>query len=374
MKKIIVIFSALLISMNIFAQDAKFGPYETNSFFSNWFVEAGAGVNVPFDAGFTFDFGGLAVYGNVGKWIDPRYGVRVGWHGLTTGNLDEPVSFRDSFVDGPYLNYVHGDFLLNFSNLVAGYRSDRFADVVPYLTVGALFNSTSRGLGVGAGVQVPLRISKRVHVVPQVQGVVTNNRIYGGSGVTALASATVGVTVSLGKVGWRRSHEAYAEYESKISVLEAENLALANRNKELTSKNSELYGSNQSLKADVNELNSLLKQARDNSGEINCEGKFVAYFKLGQSKLSTKDQAYLAQFVNDYLGKNDGCTVTFYVGGATDSKTGTARRNEQLRKQRAEHVVSLLRDKYGVENVEVVEGFVDIDIPELSRAAVVTVK
>lgn len=368
-----MIFSALIMSFIVNAQDAnKFGPYETNSFFSNWFVEAGAGVNVPFDHGFTFDFGGLAAYGNVGKWFVPCYGVRVGWLGLTTGNLDEPTTFRDSFTDGPYFNYVHGDLLLNASNLIGGYKN-RAVEFVPYLTVGALFNNTSRALGVGAGLQIPVRLGKRVSIVPQVQGVVTNNRVYGGEGVTALATASLGVRVNLGKTGWVRSSSVYAAYEARLAEYDVKNRELASAKEQLTKEYDALKAENVKLHEDVDELNVLLKKAAEENKSVGGSDKFVAYFALGKHKLSVADEKHLSNFVERTLAENDGCAITFYVSGATDSKTGTEKRNAWLREQRANYVVNLLRTKYGVENVQLTDGLVDIDIPELSRAAVITV-
>lgn len=373
MKKFIMIFSALIMSFMVNAQDAnKFGPYETNSFFSNWFVEAGAGVNVPFDHGFTFDFGGLAAYGNVGKWFVPCYGVRVGWLGLTTGNLDEPTTFRDSFTDGPYFNYVHGDLLLNASNLIGGYKN-RAVEFVPYLTVGALFNNTARAIGVGAGLQIPVRLGKRVSIVPQVQGVVTNNRVYGGEGVTALATGTLGVRVNLGKTGWVRSASVYAAYEAQLAERDVKNRELVSANETLTKEYDVLKAENVKLHEDIDELNELLKNAASENESVCSSDKFVAYFALGKHKLSAGEEEHLRDFVEKVLSENDGCTIAFHVGGATDSKTGTEKHNAQLRDRRANYVVNLLRTKYGVENVKPVDGLIDIDIPELSRAAVITV-
>ena len=136
MKKLFITFIA--IAMSVFAMSAQesnrdsngnlmFGPYETNSFFSNWFVELNGGVNVPFDnilktfnGGLDYDFGGLAIDVNLGKWVDPVYGFRFGWHGLTSGNLLNKIEFSNSFNRENVVNYVHGDFMVNFSNLVAG--------------------------------------------------------------------------------------------------------------------------------------------------------------------------------------------------------------------------------------------------------------
>jgi hypothetical protein len=81
------------------------GGYITNGFWGNWFVSAGAGVNMFYDNAETAN--GLALDVNVGKWITPCVGVRAGFNGLK--------GMDDKFGN------VHGDVMSNISNAIGGY-------------------------------------------------------------------------------------------------------------------------------------------------------------------------------------------------------------------------------------------------------------
>lgn len=385
MKKLITILMALAVSVMAFAQEGNrdangnfvYGPYETNRFVDNWFVEVGAGINVPVDnllqifkGGMTYDFGGLAINANVGKWIDPVYGVRLGWQGFTSGNLDNRTTFQGSFDGEHFFNYVHGDFMVNVSNLFAGYKERRAVNVVPYLTAGAEFTSKARALAVGGGIQLPVRISNVVSIVPQFQALASNSNVYGGSGVTVLGTATVSVRVNLGKNNFKRVASTVAPYASELADVKA---ALENARKDAHDANGKaarLQGEVDSLKNAANKC-----QVIPNVSYVDELGvsRFVLYFDKGKSVLSDKELEHLDFYVKNIVENSK--KVKFVIAGATDSATGSEKRNATLRKARAEYVCNLLADKYGVgsriEENEV--GLVDfVNVPELSRAVVIT--
>ena len=390
MKKLITIFIALAMSMMAFAQETNrdangnfvYGPYETNRFIDNWFVEIGGGVSMPVDnflqifkGGLTYDFGGLTVNANIGKWLDPVYGVRLGWQGLTTGNIDNRVNgIGGSFDGNHYFNYVHGDFMVNVSNLFAGYKERRAVNVVPYLTAGAEFGHGARALAVGGGIELPVRVSNVVAIVPQFQVLASNGNVIGGNGVVLLPSASVNVRVNLGRNNFRRSATAANGYVAEIASLKAD---LAN------ARNAANDAANMAnaLQSEVTELKNAAKDTNchviPNVSYVDDLGvsNFVLFFDLGKSTLSAKELEHLDFYAKNIISNSK--KVKFYVTGATDSKTGSARRNEQLRKERAEYVCDLLAEKYGLGGrIEEVEGgLIDfVDVPELSRAVVISVE
>lgn len=388
MKKLITILMALAVSVMAFAQEGNrdangnfvYGPYETNRFVDNWFVEVGAGINVPVDnplqifkGGMTYDFGGLAINANVGKWIDPVYGVRLGWQGFTSGNLDNRTTFQGSFDGEHFFNYVHGDFMVNVSNLFAGYKERRAVNVVPYLTAGAEFTSKARALAVGGGIQLPVRISNVVSIVPQFQALASNSNVYGGSGVTVLGTATVSVRVNLGKNNFKRVANTVAPYASELADVKA---ALENARKDAQDAN----GKAARLQSEVDSLKKAASEPKcaviPNVSYVDDLGvsNFVLFFDLGKSTLSAKELEHLDFYAKNIISNSK--KVKFCVAGSTDSKTGSAKVNEKLRKARAEYVCDLLADKYGLGGrIEEVEGgLVDIDVPELSRAVVISVE
>lgn len=386
MKKILMIFMALTVAVAAMAQESnrtkdgavQFGPYETNRFVDNWFVEVGAGVQGPVDnftqifkGGLTWDFGGLAVNANVGKWIDPVWGFRLGWQGLTTGNLDNKITFKESFNSNHSYNYVHGDFLLNFSNLVAGYKETRGVDVVPYLTAGAVFNKTQRALAVGGGIQAPIRITNVVKIAPQLQVLATNARIAGGNGVVLQPSATVSVVVNLGKNNWTRKATTVNALNEKYNLSQAEVTALNDALKASKAANDNLNAAQTGLMKENARLAKELAAAKAEKTVV--VNDFAVFFELGKATLSEKELAHLDYCAKNIIGANK--KVTFYVAGSTDSATGSDKRNAELRKARAEYVCNLLVDKYGVTNIsESEKPLVDIaNTAALSRAVVISV-
>ena len=390
MKKFVTLMMALVMSVMAFAQEGNrdgdgnfvYGPYETNRFIDNWFVEVGGGVNMPVDnflqifkGGLTYDFGGLTINANLGKWLDPVYGVRLGWQGLTTGNVDNRVNgIGGSFDGNHYFNYVHGDFMMNVSNLFAGYKERRAINVVPYLTAGAEFGHGARALAVGGGLELPVRVSNVVAIVPQFQVLASNGNVIGGKGVVLLPSASVNVRVNLGRNNFRRSATIANGYIAEITGLKAD---LANAR---NAANDAVNRAN-ALQSEVNSLKKAASESKcaviPNVSYVDDLGvsNFVLFFDLGKSTLSAKELEHLDFYAKNIISNSK--KVKFYVTGATDSKTGSARRNEQLRKARAEYVCDLLAEKYGLGgHIEEVEGgFIDyVDVPELSRAVVIYVE
>ena len=387
MKKFVTLMMALVMSVMAFAQEGNrdgdgnfvYGPYETNRFIDNWFVEVGGGVNMPVDnfrqifkGGLTYDFGGLTVNANLGKWLDPVYGVRLGWQGLTTGNIDNRVNgIGGSFDGNHYFNYVHGDFMVNVSNLFAGYKERRAINVVPYFTAGAEFGHGARALAVGGGLELPVRVSSVVAIVPQFQVLASNGNVIGGNGVVRLPSASVNVRVNLGRNNFRRSATIANGYIAEIAGLKAD---LANAR---NAANDAVNRAN-ALQSEVNSLKKAASESRcaviPNVSYVDDLGvsNFVLFFDLGKSTLSAKELEHLDFYAKNIISNSK--KVKFYVTGATDSKTGSARRNEQLRKARAEYVCDLLDEKYGLGgHIEDGEGgfMCWVDVPERSRTVVI---
>ncbi len=390
MKKFVTLMMALVMSVIAFAQEGNrdgngnfvYGPYETNRFIDNWFVEVGGGVNMPVDnfrqiykGGLTYDFGGLTVNANLGKWLDPVYGVRLGWQGLTTGNIDNRVNgIGGSFDGNHYFNYVHGDFMVNVSNLFAGYKERRAINVVPYLTAGAEFGRGARALAVGGGLELPVRVSNVVAIVPQFQVLASNGNVIGGNGVVLLPSASINIRVNLGRNNFRRSATTANGYITKIAGLKADLIKANVRANDAVNRVN-------TLKSEVNRLKKAASEPKcdvaPNVSYVDDLGvsNFVLFFDLGKSTLSAKELEHLDFYAKNIISNSK--KVKFCVAGATDSKTGSENRNEKLRKARAEYVCDLLAEKYGLGgHIEEVEGgFIDyVDVPELSRAVVIYVE
>lgn len=127
--------AALLVCAGAFAQEdgnrdanGKIvrGPYETNSFGSNWFVSVGGGIDLVLDgvrANSSFD-GGLTptLDVNFGKWFTPSVGARFGYEGWAYKAAGQK--------SGNHL--FHGDLMWNLSNAIGGYKQTRVYNIIPY--------------------------------------------------------------------------------------------------------------------------------------------------------------------------------------------------------------------------------------------------
>lgn len=102
------------------------GPYETNRFFDNVFIGVAGGVNIYHGENDSYGSFGKrlapAIDVNVGKWITPSVGLRLGYSGINAQGwtLGQTV-YAKGLVDGNIykekfgVSYLHGDFMWNFS-------------------------------------------------------------------------------------------------------------------------------------------------------------------------------------------------------------------------------------------------------------------
>ena len=271
------------------------GPYETNSFGDNIWVGAAGGVNL-YESSLTAPQGaGAALDINVGKWLTPCAGIRVGYQGLRAS--DAAGSFSH--------NYVHGDFLWNVSDAISGYRKDRRWDFVPFISTGLVRSSDGsaarNSLGVGAGLLNVIRITDLIDLTLEVRQLALCPDFRGGAsaGFSGMTSATFGISFNIGKSGFRRCNST--EYESHVGALESARDALARSNDRFRAMNERLIEQNETLRAEAERL----KNAMD----------------LNRNKI-------------------------FMVTGYADRKTSSESADRSLAGRRAEYVASILREKY----------------------------
>lgn len=357
-KTIVLVAAALLCGSAAFAQqkenrdaDGKFvyGPYETNKFCDNWFITAGAGLNYSND-GFLYDTHpvdgwGFALRAAVGKWFTPTIGFEIGYTGLKG-------SISGGFHQTHELHYPHAAFLLNFSNAVAGYRSDRFCDVIPYFNAGyALLDKTRRyGVAGGVGLRANLRLANRVYLVPDIMCFLYPDMQPEFHGVMGTISGTIGITVDLGKNTFTRKSESMAAASAALAAaIAAENAStLAREKAEAAAKAAQaekdaLAAENAQLKDAVVKDAEANKAVVDNLYKTPCQ----VYFASDKAVLSKTELAHF-----DYLVKtaiSQGKNAQFVINGNADNKTGSKAWNKTLSERRANYICKLLTEKYGLD-------------------------
>ena len=344
-------------------------PYLTNGLWDNWFIGAAGGANVFFDGAYDPGFT-PALDITVGKWATPSVGARIGYQGLYGSEWSRrPSVLGSEFNDakGRYQQkfgfaYLHADLMWNFTNSVFGYKEKRFWSIIPYLHTGVLYVFEREGapewndleLGAGAGLLQNFRLCNRLDLTLDVRGMVACGRYHGNTGGPAgEISATLGLAVDLGKHNWvRASNYHNPADQDKIAAAEAAAAALTAANSALAADKAKAEKDNAALEAENARLAQLVKDAMANTG-LKEVGPASFYFEIGKAELSAKELKHLDYYMQNVLPnvKNGKATV---VTGTADSNTGYAKRNEYLRKKRAEYLINLLQTKYGVSTENVV--------------------
>ena len=73
---------------------------------------------------------------NIGKWLTPSVGIRIGYKGLMGASWSENqynFSSDEPYDNGLYKNsfgtmYIHGDVMWNLSNAISGYKETRLLE------------------------------------------------------------------------------------------------------------------------------------------------------------------------------------------------------------------------------------------------------
>lgn len=383
--KAILIASALLLSGAAFAQETnvdangklQYGPYETNKFWDNWFIDAGAGVNATMSgvremlkhgkaAGYYA--GGVTVDLSVGKWFTPCWGARIGWTGINAGDIKTHKWSQYTS------NLVRMDAMMNASHLFAGYKQYRAVNVVPYLSAGYLWN---RSWVAGFGCMLNIRLGNVVSLVPDFRCMTGLGYAYGLSPMirSYQLSATLGLRFNLGKSTWTRKSTSAAVAAAALATATAANSELQARNSQLAAEAAAAAKAKAQLSKENKDLQDELARAKAAKNNIDLgETPIFAYFEIGKATLSEKELAHLDYNVKTAIAQNNNVQLT--ITGNADKKTGTKKINAKLAQKRADYLYKLLTEKYGLDakNFTVKSnGGTDIyPTPALNRVAVVS--
>ena len=323
------------------------GPYETNGFWDNWFIGVGAGVNSVADKGVKFGIGGLATDLNLGKWITPSFGARIGWKGLTNS-----YEFSDKKGGLDFnQNYIHADALWNISNSIGGYKETRFWDFVPYATTGVFMmkedaKNSKNALEYAAGVGLlnDLRLSKRVDLFIDLSALVIRAQQLGtGDRFAFMPSATAGLIFNLGRTNFDR-HSSVTPVVVPLPFTTEQYNALKDRVAELEKENAALKDEIEALKNRKPETVYVEKAV--------FEPVSRTFFDLGSSVISAREKAHLDYFASKIADSDKTITVKGYA----DSATGSSATNQRLSEARANAVKNYLVKNCGIDasRIEVV--------------------
>lgn len=326
---------------------------QTNGFWNNWFIQANAAYSAfyssqeqsgiaksPFES-FRGNFGFSAA---VGKWFTPGLGLRTKFNGIWGRQVvDENKNEMD------YWN-IHEDVLFNLSNMFCGYNEKRVWNFIPYLGAGVARNCTGNkyNMTYNGGILNTFRLNKRLSINLEVAAMVAESGFdkiddkarRGFKSFDKAFTAEVGLTVNLGKTGFKNTPDVDAIMALNAAQLDALNAALADQQAE-----------NSRLKS---ELAKKPKEVVKTETVVKAIGAPQSvFFNIGSSKIVSKKEIVNLEAAAEAIKNNGG---KIYVTGYADSATGSAAYNQTLSEKRAETVAKEL-EKLGVsrDNI-VVEG------------------
>ena len=200
-----------------------------NSFWDNWFVQAGLGMSLqnPYGTNFANVFPNgntLGVNLSLGKWFTPEIGVRggVNWqnsivtnhHAYYLAPFDDPKGALDK--RGFYALYA--DVFFNLHNMIAGYDKNRKWNAIVFPRMGLATNfssSYSECPLIGIGTEQTFAINDRMKLFADVAYQVMTSGFHdkkfktpdNGISSNGWLDINVGVQYDLGKNWWEKPGE-----------------------------------------------------------------------------------------------------------------------------------------------------------------------
>lgn len=382
--------AALALTMSVATATAQNEPERgiefpprvvTNSFWSNWFVGAGGGVNVYFgdnDQHRSFS-NRLAPNFNlyVGKWFTPGLGLRVGYSGLSWKGAREGMGeFATGKHHGQWYNqkgnfgHGHVDVMFNIIEMVSRHNPSRRYNIIPYAGAGLIHSWTYPGhdeLALNLGIINRFRVTDRLAINVELSTVGFKDNFDGewsGSRADVLGSLTAGVSYRIGQNGFNRNVIKFT------GVAQKDYDELNQRTNTLREEVAKLQAENDRLKATPAPapVKEVVKESTATMAPV------LVVFDLGKSTL-TKQQRVNLKFAAESMKSIPG--KVFTLEGYADNSTGTAEINERLSRERISAVMDCLVNEFGVKRDQLkaeVKGAVDnmfYNDPALSRAVII---
>ncbi|MDD4033091.1 MAG: OmpA family protein [Bacteroidales bacterium] len=362
MRKILLLLTFLALGLTSFAQTEfttaqgteSHPRYITNKFWDNWFISAGVGAQaylgesddqLMFTKRLTpaFDF-------SVGKWIVPAVGFRVQANGFAfkgytyNGNNAYVTGTEENLFkqEWDYLN-VHGDILLNLSNALGGYKTDRFYSIVPYIGFGMITtlneDPNDKEFSLNGGIINQFRLSDAVNLNLELRGAFFRESfddeilIEDSEGMVA---ATVGLTYNFGNKEFKR-YSAPAPAEPRL--ISAEDLAKLRQ---------QVAAEQARTKQLQDELNAEKNKPKPAAVEKDLTAAALAiFFNIDRANLTAKEKINL-KYIADVINQNP--NEKFVITGHADKATGSAAHNQKLSEKRAQAVADYLIQELAVDS------------------------
>ncbi|MCM1452745.1 MAG: OmpA family protein [Clostridium sp.] len=323
----------------------------------NWFVEVGAGFNIPFvenatdaDRHFTANYGV-----GFGKWFSPYFGWRMEFAG---GSLHWNPMGKTGMAHAKSIS-GNLDVMWDMFNSLGGVNTKRVFSIVPFIGLGGTYNWDFRNIGVAdasvypmdrhghvksnewtlpvsAGIQFRFRLSSHVDFFLQARaqfyGDNYNNEVCGRP-IDVNLSGLGGFTFNIGGSSFNSIDPC--DYTSRLADANAQINAL--RGELLTTAAALAAAEAQLPCPEVKEAEAVVIEQAPLLSTVR--------FKIDSSKISDMEQVNVYN-VAEWLKAND--DQNLIITGYADKDTGTAKYNQALSERRAKAVYDMLVNEYGI--------------------------
>ena len=324
-----------------------------NSWRDGWFIQLGAGVNLPVMEGFKHEKKHIGATYNLafGRWFTPYMAFRIGGYygnyaeGLSTGTLH----YRSASANV--------DFMWDMCNSIAGVNLNRPVSVVPFVGIGANyvhhFGGTTGAINtyddghkrtnawtipVSAGLQLRFRLCKYVDFFLEGRASFAGdnfNNIDADVPVDIAFQATGGLTFNIGG----KSFQTYDPC--------AEAAYISSLNDQVNDLREELAVTTAALAAAESQLPCPeVKPAPAPAPVVEAAPMLTTVrFSINSARVTPMEMVNVYN-VAEYMKKNPDAKVT--ITGYADKDTGTADFNQKLSERRAQAVYDILTNNYGI--------------------------
>lgn len=337
-------------SMSVTEFDAT--PHYYNTWRDGWFLQLGAGFNMPFVETIKVDGRKsrhmTAAYNlGVGKWISPYLGWRF-------SGLYGAIHWEDNGLDRAKYATVNVDFMWDMFNSIGGVNTNRVFSIVPFIGLGGAFTwdfdskmSNIEGrhgikrnqwtLPVSAGIQLRLRLCKYVDFFAegraQFFGDNFNNYAYGRP-IDINGSVIGGFTFNFGG-------KSFKTYDPTPYLAYINNL-----NGQVNDLRGELADCGNRLAAAEAQLPcpEAAPVVKD-CPEVATPLFSTVRFSINSDRITDTEMVNVYN-IAEWMKANPDAKIV--IKGYADKNTGTTKYNMGLSKRRAEAVQKILVDKYGI--------------------------
>ncbi|MDR0789665.1 MAG: OmpA family protein [Bacteroidales bacterium] len=381
MKKILVLFAAVVFTFAASAQDSqeslvKWKGFRTNGFGDNWEISAGIGVDFFAKLGHREGlenpkFGDIPAFSfdlSVGKWFTPVVGARIQMQGPSASS----INYVDSSLFSWNYLFIHADVMWDLTNWFVGYKPDKtyhailttgfgyahkFATDVtgPNNEYAASFGLINR-FNVGSSWAVNLEAKCMLTKIDfdQINPWIRTGAQRFATGISVTAGATYKFPISTWEVA--PICPDLDPYNDRIASLEND---LDNAMKALDEANKQLTVDQEAKDKCAKELEEALAKLKEcearpaqtitTSASIqNTDVSFTIFFENGDA-LTADAQSTINQIAN-IIKKNDK-NASYLIVGYADKSTGTYQGNMNISKKRAEKVRAALT-KQGIKGAQ----------------------